>query len=92
LTIDKILLIAAVSFTVLFTNTVNAQATQEPLRGVPKLSEDQIILCVTDYKHEAYRGQLSCIVSDDGLDNPVLRKLENKAESLKNTFELGLVD
>lgn len=75
-------------------NAVKAfgQSDEGPLRYLPKLNEDEIIICAADYKHKNYYGQVSCIVSDDGLDNPTLRKLGDKATSLKNTFEMGLID
>lgn len=68
------------------------QANQGPLRHMPQIEEDQIIICVKDVKHKAYFGQLSCIINNDGLDNPLLRKLGDKAMSLKDTFEMGLID
>ena len=68
------------------------QANEDPLRHQPQINEDQIIICVKDVKHKAYFGQLSCIINNDGLDNPLLKKLGNQAMSLKNTFEMGLID
>lgn len=72
-------------------NSVYGQS-DEPLRHQPQIEEDQIIICVKDVEHKAYFGQLSCMISNDGLDNPTLKKLGKQAMSLNDTFEMGLID
>ncbi len=73
---------------------VNAQSDEGPLRAVPKIEEDQFIICSKDVTNERYRGQLSCIIvnSDDLLTQEQADKIHRQTQSLDNTFEMGLVD
>ena len=73
---------------------VNAQSDEGPLRAVPKIEEDQFIICSKDVSNERYFGQLSCIVvnSDDVLSQQQADKLYKQTQSLEDTFEMGLVD
>lgn len=71
---------------------IYGQSNEDPKRYEPEISEDQIIICVKDVEHKDYFGQLSCIINNDGLDNPTLKKLGKQASSLENTFEMGLID
>jgi hypothetical protein len=79
--------------TIGLSQTVNAQ-NFDALRYTPNISEDEIIFCVKDVKHKDYFGQISCFISpsDDLLDQKTSDKIYNKASSLDDTFEMGLVD
>jgi len=79
--------------TIGLSQTVNAQ-NFDALRYQPNISEDEIIFCVKDVKHKDYFGQISCFISpsDDLLDQKTSDKIYNKASSLDDTFEMGLVD
>ena len=83
--------ILALSFLV---NSVNAQMNSEALRYEPNINEDEMIFCVKDTTHKAYYGQISCFSSpaDDLLDKQTADKIYNKASSLQDTFEMGLID
>ena len=74
-------------------NQVSAQ-TVDPLRHQPDIAEDEMIFCVKDVTHKAYYGQVSCFISpsDDLLDQKTANKIYQKASSLDDTFEMGLVD
>jgi len=73
---------------------VNAQSNEGPLRAVPKIEEDQFIICSKDVSNKAYFGQLSCIIvnSDYVLSQKQADKIYKETQSLDNTFEMGLVD
>lgn len=77
-----------------FISVVNAQSNEKALRHEPNINEDEIIFCVKDVEHKAYYGQVSCFISpsDDLLDKQTADKIYNKASSLDNTFEMGLID
>ena len=79
--------------TIGLSQTVNAQ-NFDALRYTPNISEDEMIFCVKDVKHKDYFGQISCFISpsDDLLDQKTSDKIYNKASSLDDTFEMGLVD
>jgi|GEM_PF-5552116 len=79
--------------TIGLSQTVNAQ-NFDALRYQPNISEDEMIFCVKDVKHKDYFGQISCFISpsDDLLDQKTSDKIYNKASSLDDTFEMGLVD
>ena len=74
-------------------NQVHAQ-TPDPLRHQPDIAEDEMIFCVKDVTHKAYYGQVSCFISpsDDLLDQKTADKIYQKASSLDDTFEMGLID
>ena len=73
---------------------VNAQSDEGPLRAVPKIAEDQLIICSKDVSNKDYFGQLSCIIvnSDDLLNQQQADKVYKQTQNLDNTFEMGLVD
>ena len=75
-------------------NAVNGQMNEKALRYEPNINEDEIIFCVKDTQHKAYYGQISCFVSpsDDLLDKQTTDEIYNKASSLQDTFEMGLID
>ena len=87
----QIILSLIVIATIGLSQTVNAQ-NFDALRYQPNISEDEIIFCVKDVKHKDYFGQISCFISDDILDQKTSDKIYNKASSLDDTFEMGLVD
>ena len=74
-------------------NSVNGQSF-EPKRYEPNIFEDEIIFCVKDVKHIDYFGQVSCFISpaDNILDKQTADKIYDKAYSLDDTFEMGLID
>ena len=89
----QIILSLIVITTIGLSQTIYGQ-TFDPLRYIPNISEDEMIFCVKDVKHKDYFGQISCFISprDDLLDQKTSDKIYNKASSLDDTFEMGLVD
>ena len=89
----QIILSLIVITTIGLSQTINAQ-TFDPLRYTPNISEDEVIFCVKDVKHKDYFGQISCFIdsADNILDKQTADKIYNKASSLDDTFEMGLVD
>jgi hypothetical protein len=84
---------ATIFLSIVALNQVNAQ-NFDALRYQPDISEDEMIFCVKDVQHKGYEGQISCFISpsDDLLDQKTSDKIYNKASSLDDTFEMGLVD
>ena len=84
---------AIIFLSIVALNQVNAQDFNA-LRYQPDISEDEMIFCVKDVKHKDYFGQISCFISpsDDLLDQKTADKIYNKASSLDDTFEMGLID
>ena len=89
----QIILSLIVITTIGLSQTINAQ-TFDPLRYTPNISEDEVIFCVKDVKHKDYFGQISCFITpaDNILDKQTADKIYNKASSLDDTFEMGLID
>ena len=89
----QIILSLIVISTIAISQTVNAQ-NFDPLRYKPEINEDQIIFCVKDVKNEQYKNQVSCYIdnADNILNNTQIKEIYNKAYSLDDTFEMGLID
>jgi len=89
----QIMLSLIVIATIGLSQTINAQ-TFDPLRYNPEINEDEIIFCVKDVKNEQFKNQVSCFIdsADNILDKKTADNIYNKAYSLDNTFEMGLID
>ena len=76
-----------------FISIANAQSF-DPMRHKPNINEDEIILCTKDVSNSAYRGQLSCIIKpiDDIFNQKQADQIYKDTQSLKDTFEMGLID
>ena len=87
-------LIGLISAVTLSSTEVNAQLNEKALRYEPNINEDQIIFCVKDTQHKDYFGQISCFVepADNILDKETTKTIYDKASSLNDTFEMGLID